>query len=190
MSVDIFRNAIALARRNLALAWLALGVAILFALYMGFLGVMASREEARVAAERRDHPARYLDEVRSRQGMEAYIEELAQLRDFDDWRDQAPIFLIGAWALADVEWTRVGDDPGRHCLSGLVIEDGQMRYFGERTGRVGARYRIEGHRVLVSLADGGEISMTVPPDPWHEHQLLITLPDREAPFHGFRCTLY
>ncbi|MCB9947230.1 MAG: hypothetical protein H6842_05295 [Rhodospirillaceae bacterium] len=178
------------ARRVPIIAWVGAVVAVLFALYIVFLGVMEAREEARMAAERQDDPARYLDELRTRRGIGAYIEALAEIRDFDEWREQAPTFLTGAWALVDAGRNVAGENPGVHCLSGLVIEDGRVRYFGERTGHVGAHYRIDGERIVVALADGGEIAMRPPPDPWHPHQLEITLPDSETPYYGFRCAVF
>ncbi|MCA8933163.1 MAG: hypothetical protein KDA49_11885, partial [Rhodospirillaceae bacterium] len=81
--------------------WLGAGAAVLFVLYFGFVELMEAREAARIAAERQEDPARYLDEVRTRHGLDAYIEALADVRDFDTWRDQAPTFLVGAWALVD-----------------------------------------------------------------------------------------
>lgn len=190
MCLVMLRMVMAQARRVPIVVWLGIAVAVVFALYIGFLGIMEAREEARMAAERQDDPARYLDELRAHRGIGAYIEALAEIRDFRDWRDQAPTFLIGAWALVGADRDTAGEDPGAHCLSGLVVEDGRVRYFGSRTGHVDARYRIDGHTIVVSLADGGEITIGPPSDLWHPHQLEVTLPDAETPYYGFRCEVF
>lgn len=190
MSSGMQRSLISRMQRLPTTVWLGAGAAVLFVLYFGFVELMEAREAARIAAERQEDPARYLDEVRTRHGLDAYIEALADVRDFDTWRDQAPTFLVGAWALVDADADTVGEDPGAHCLTGLVVEDGRLRYFGDRRDSFAARYRIEDTTILVDLADGGEITMRSPPDPWHPHQLEITLPGSEEPYYGFRCEVY
>lgn len=190
MSSGMQRSLMSRLQRLPKTVWLAAGAAVLFVVYFGFVELMEAREAARIAAERHDDPARYLDEVRTRHGLGAYIAELGEIRDFDRWRQQAPTFLVGAWALVDADADTIGEDPGAHCLNGIVVEDGRLRYFGDRRESFAARYRIEGTTILVDLADGGEIAMQPPPDPWHPHQLVITLPGGAAPYYGFRCEVY
>lgn len=160
----------------------------LIAAYLPFLEVMEAREEARLVRLSHAEPALYLDAVRNRQGVRSYLEALAEIRHFDHWREAAPTFLIGAWALAPPEEADRSTAPGRHCISGMVIEDGQIRYFGEEPHHVDAEYRIDRYdHVLARVADGGTLTISVPRHARGEHAIEVELPGMEAPLYGYRC---
>lgn len=77
-----------------------LAALVLLAAYLPVVAVMEAREEARIEALRNTDPAAYLEAVRAHGGMASYLEALANVRHFDDWREAAPTFLIGAWGWA------------------------------------------------------------------------------------------
>lgn len=167
----------------------ALTALILLAAYLPVVALMESREEARIEALRATDPAAYLDAVRAHGGMAPYLEALAEVRHFDDWRDTAPNFLIGAWALRAADAAPDADhppaDPAGACLSGIVIEDRGIRWFGARPRKVAAQYRIEDEHVLVRLAEGGIAAIDVAAQ--GSREIEITMPGSDRPAHGFRC---
>ncbi|SME97633.1 hypothetical protein SAMN06265365_10791 [Tistlia consotensis] len=189
MTAKLLHRALAGLRRLPAPLRLAAAALALLLLYLPVADLMELHEEARLARLSQAAPARFLALERSRHGMAAYLDALARLRHFDRWRETAPDFLIGAWALPEpsAEDEETGGDPGSHCLSGLVIEDGRVRWFGRRHDRAGAHYRIEHGAVLVRLADGGLLRISVPAQPAGDQRIEVLLPGRTAPQPAWRC---
>lgn len=158
---------------------------VLLLLYLPMVALVEEREEARLERLSESAPARFLDLERSRHGMGAYLDALAELRGFDRWRDSAPTFLIGAWALPGPE--DEGGKPGLHCLSGIVIEDGRVRWFGSRREVAAARYRIDHGEIQIALRDGQVLQVQVPRHLAGERRIDLAVPGRPTPLHGYRC---
>lgn len=180
---DFFRRLAARARSlPIPAKLLALGLALLL-LYLPLVALVEEREEARLERLSESAPASFLDLERSRHGMGAYLDALAELRGYDHWRDTAPTFLIGAWALPGPE---DAEEPGRHCLSGIVIEDGRVRYFGEHREAATARYRIDHGEVQIALGDGRLLHVQVPRHLAGERRIELAR-NGSPPRRAYRC---
>jgi hypothetical protein len=182
MLASLRENLRRLPRGAVAIAVGAVGLA----LFLGVVSTIDAREAARLDRMSQENPTHYLDVVRSRHGIQAYFHALADVRHFDAWRAQAPVVLVGAWALVP-PGQETAENPGLHCEAGIVIEDGQVRRFGRQPGSVPAEYRIVGKRMEAKLGDGSRLSLEVPAHLRGDGAVSVSLPGEPQPWRGYRC---
>lgn len=135
--------------------------------------------------ERNDLRA-YLSHVRMTRGFGTFVAEYAKLRHFEGWKDDAPSFLVGRWALFD-EPKRVSENYFPDvCLNAVEIEDGRFKHMLKHTEIHKARYRIENDHVVVRLADGRTVPVMLASYGTALHHIVVTLPGDHKRY-GYLC---
>ena len=168
-----------------ALLW----TAILFGLSAVYLGVLVyeqNRAEQRLSRLRENDPAGYLETIRGRESFAQYMNDVAELRGYDEWRARVPRFLAGRWALFRSE-QRVG--PGFRpstCYPAVLIEDGGLHVYADTERRYDARYRIAGGDVLVELDGEPVLRIHVMGLERRIRNIRLDLPEQGLRY-GYRC---
>lgn len=157
-----------------------LSVLALAVVVTAFLGVARWRQQSRQADLvdlRASAPQAWLDEMRWREGFPHYLEAVRDLKHFEAWHEDAPLFLIGRWAEEPADAPDLRASLEDHCRTGYVFEDARLRRFGEGAFTRPARYRIDDQgRILI---DTGAHQWRLRPDPNGPalRHLRLTAPD-------------
>lgn len=156
----------------------------------GYGWVLKAKNQA--VAERFEHlqhsnTRAYLSHVRLTRGFKAYLKEYVRLRHADDWRRDAPPFLVGRWALFD-KAKRVSEAYFPEvCLDAAEIEDGRFKRLAKTTATHRARYRMDGDRVVVEFDGNREVPITLKSYGTALHHIVVTLPGEKRPHYGYLC---
>lgn len=174
-------------RRNRRYALGALAALVFLAGYV----VVLTNEERTMARFYEDLRATdadlYLSKIRQARGFRAFVKEFAAIHDYSRPMQDAPAFVIGLWALFDQE-KRVGDGfIPEACLSGIVIEDGQVKMFGGKTVRYPARYTMQGNTITAHLQGAPDAAIAAVGYGSHLHHIEVKLPGDERTLYGYRC---
>lgn len=174
-------------RRTRLVMTVAIVSLVLLAAYVMFLN-----HEERVMGEyyrnlRKTNVELYLSKIMQARGFRKFLEEYVATHDYTRPIEAAPSFLVGRWALFD-KAKRVSDDfvPDA-CISGLEIEDGQMKLFGDKDARYAAYYTMVGNTVTAHLNGAETASIDVIGYGSHLHHIEVKLPGAETPKYGYMC---
>lgn len=135
----------------------ALLVALALAVYLPLM-FSAERDAAqRLERLRGEDPQAYLRVLKREEGFDAYLDALADLRGYDDWRAAPPAFLRGRWRLYETrQYVDDGFTPGR-CTPAVGFAPGRVRLPGAEAND--ALYTVQDARIAVQRADAGDLSI-------------------------------
>jgi hypothetical protein len=129
----------------------------------------------------------YLSKIMQARGFRTFLKEYLTIHDYTHPVADVPAFLVGRWALFDSE-KRVSDDfiPDA-CLSGVEIEDGRLKFFGDNEVTYPARYTIDGATVTAHLAGVQDASIAVVGYGSHLHHIRVKTAGADQPRYGYMC---
>ncbi|MBI1418564.1 MAG: hypothetical protein GC146_15215 [Limimaricola sp.] len=153
------------ARRRIALKRLMRGAAIAVALTVVYLGFLAAQNhEARLYFEklRQDDPARYLDDVRKREGFASYLDKLRLLEGYEHFQTKAPAFLLGRWTLRKQPERITPGYVFPDCANPIAFQDGQVDIgSGDKRQEITTLYSISGHDIWLSTVGYGLVKVGI-----------------------------
>ncbi len=138
-----------------------LGLAALVALFVALLRWQDHSRRADLRTLRAEAPQSWLDDMRWREGFASYLDAVRDMRHFDAWHAEAPLFLIGRWAEEPTDRPGLKAALEPHCRAGYVFEDARLRRFGQDVFAAPARYRIDGDG-LIRVESRGEEWLLLP----------------------------
>ena len=133
-------------------------VALLVALAV-YVPLMFSAERQaadRLAELRGEDPQAYLQVVRREEGFDPYLDAVAEIRGYDDWRAAPPEFLNGRWRLYE---TRQYVDDGfvpDACTPAVRFSEGRVRM--PKSGLSDALHTVQDAQLAVRRADAGDLT--------------------------------
>lgn len=129
----------------------------------------------------------YLSKVMQTRGFRAFLKEYLTVHDYSHPVSEAPVFLVGRWALFDKE-KRVSDDfiPST-CFSGVVIEDGRLKFFGYDVDSRVTRYTMKGSTVTAHRRDASDVNIDVVGYGNYLHHIVVRTPGSSHPRYGYMC---
>lgn len=129
----------------------------------------------------------YLAKIVQARGFRVFLTEFLSINDYSQPVVEVPPFLVGRWALFDKE-RRVSDDfIPEACLSGLEIQDGKLRFFGDDSAVYAARYTMAGAIVTAHLDNAEESMIEVVGYGSHLHHIIVKGPGGDRPRYGYMC---
>lgn len=174
-------------RRNRKYALVALAVVVFLAGYFVLLTNEERVMERSYADLRASNADLYLSKIRQARGFRAFVKEFVSVHDYGRPNEDAPSFLIGMWALFAHE-KRVGDGfIPEACLSGVVIEDSQLKFFGGTPARYPARYSMQGNKITAHLQGAEDATIAAVGYGSHLHHIEVTGPESGRTLYGYRC---
>lgn len=179
------------ARRRIALKRLMRGAVIavvLTAIYLGFLA--AQNHAARLYFEklRQDDPARYLDDVRKREGFASYLDKLRLLEGYDHFQAKAPAFLLGRWTLRTQPERITAGYVFPDCANPIAFQDGQVDIgSGDTRQQFSTLYSISGHDIWLNTAHDGLVKVGIISYAAGIDHLELVPPGKAARTYAYLC---
>lgn len=169
---------------------LSVTIVVAMALLAGYVLLLSHEEQAMedyYSHLRQTDAGLYLSKVMQARGFRAYLKEYLSIHDYSRPVAEVPSFLMGRWALFERP-KRVSDDfiPDS-CHSGLEIEDGRLKVFGDGAVSYPARYTMDGTTVTAHLKSADDASIDVVGYGSHLHHIKVMLPGSEQPRYGYMC---
>lgn len=163
-----------------------IGAALIFtALYLVFLAYQEQHASRNLAALRESDPDSYLDRVRMLEGFDRYVRDFRTIKGFDQFRTNAPIFMIGRWTLRDApERMPVGTLPA--CTDPIVFEYGRVKLPRDGTDLL-ADFRLEGAELIVRPRAGEPFSVRLVGFAAAIDHLELVPPGRDALSYAYPC---
>jgi hypothetical protein len=129
----------------------------------------------------------YLSKIMQTRGFRSFLKEYLAVRDYSHPVAEAPVFLVGRWALFD-EAKRVSDDfiPS-NCFSGVMIEDGRLKFFGNDVDSHAARYTMNGSTATAHLQGARDVNIDVVGYGNYLHHIVVRTPGSDHPRYGYMC---
>ena len=129
----------------------------------------------------------YLSKIMQARGFPVFLKEYLTVHDYSKPISEAPAFLVGRWALFDVE-KRVSDDfvPDA-CAKGVEVEDGMLKVFDDKVTSYPALYSMKGTMVTAHLQGTANANIEVIGYGSHLHHIKAFLPGSTKPQYGYLC---
>ena len=129
----------------------------------------------------------YLSKILKARGFDKYLEEYLEIHDYEKPIEEAPLFLVGRWALFD-EKKRVGDDfvPDT-CVPSVEIEDGNLKFIDNDKNRYAARYTMKGSVVTAHLEGRHDVTVEVVGYGSHLHHIELQDKGTGETRYGYMC---
>lgn len=167
---------------------ITLGVtAVLMAGYIALLNHEEHVMEEYYHDLRRSDPDLYLSKIMQAHGFRRFIDEYQKIHDYTQPKKDVPPFLLGRWALFENS-KHVSDSyiPDA-CLNGVEIEDGRIKFFGEKSDDITVRYTLTGNTVTAHPTNGAELEIGVIGYGSHIHHIELKTPGSKKPEYGYMC---
>jgi hypothetical protein len=129
----------------------------------------------------------YLSKILKARGFDKYLDEYLALHDYGKPTEEAPLFLVGRWALFD-DKKRVGDDfvPDT-CVPAVEIEDGNLKFIDNEKNRYTAHYTMNGPTVTAHIDGRDDVTVQVVGYGSHLHHIEVHDKSTGATRYGYMC---
>jgi hypothetical protein len=182
MALTLNRKRVTIPRSSL---YLIVAAVIFTVLYLVFLAYQEQHARHRLVALRQSDPDSYLDQVRMLEGFDRYILEFRTIKGFDQFRSNAPIFMIGRWTLrASPERLPVGTLPA--CSDPILFEYGRVKLPRDGIDLL-ADFRLDGANLVVRPRAGEPFSVKVVGFAAAIDHLELVPPGRDTVSYAYPC---
>jgi hypothetical protein len=160
---------------------------VLLAGYIWFLNHQQIRAEEYFENLKKTAPQQYLNEIKGVAGYDVFLREYRRINKYDSFKSKAPDFMLGRWSVVSTEKRVSSAYTAPNCLNPLLIENGRITLPNTPAPINGARYKLVGNDLIVSLPSNKQIEIALVSAGILLHHLELNLPDQPQTSFGYSC---